>query len=250
MTLPASFLARPIAHRGLHDVDAGRAENSPKAFAAAMDHGYGIELDLQLSADGVPMVFHDYELNRLTEEVGAVAQLSAMQLGEIPLRHDGDGIPTLAQTLEQVAGRVPLLIELKDQDGLLGENIGALGAATAELLHDYAGDVAVMSFNPHAVAELATLLPDVPRGLVSGPYRAENWPTIPAPIRVRLRDMPDYDRTGSSFISYRDTHLDEPAVLALKDDGATILCWTVKSPAAEVAARKIAHNITFEGYLA
>jgi len=250
MTLPAAFLDRPITHRGLHDVTIGQAENGRKAFAAAMAQGYGIELDLQLSRDGVPMVLHDYELGRLTGETGAVAQRTAAELGVIPLSHDGDGIPTLAQVLHQVAGRVPLLIELKDQDGQLGPDIGDLGQATAALLREYQGDAAVMSFNPHAVTELARLLPRIPRGLVAGPYRAENWPTIPAATRERLREMPDYVSSGSSFVSYRDTHLTDPAVLALKDAGATILCWTVKSPQAEAEARKIADNITFEGYLA
>ena len=251
MTLPASFLARPIAHRGLHDVTAGRAENSPKAFAAAIEHGYGIEMDLQLSSDGMPMVFHDYDLGRLTDETGAVAQRSAAELGAIPLKHDGDGIPTLADVLTQVAGRVPLVIELKDQDGLMGENIGPLGAATAALLRDYQGDVAVMSFNPHSVAEMGRLLPDVPRGLVSGPYRAKNWPTLPKEVRQRLKRMPDYGALGCSFLSYRDTHLDHPRIAWLKEHKrATILCWTVKSPEAEEAARRIADNITFEGYLA
>ena len=250
MSLPAAFTARPITHRGLHDIKAGRAENSRKAFAAAMEHGYGIELDLQISSDGVPMVFHDYDLSRLTDETGSVAQRTAAELGQIPLKHDGDGIPTLAEVLDQVAGKVPLLIELKDQDGGLGPDIGSLPAVVADLLRTYGGPAAVMSFNPHMVADLADRLPDVPRGITSGAYKPENWPTIKAEVRDRLRDIPDYDRTGSCFISYRDTALDRPRIAELKAQGATILCWTVRSPEAERAARQFADNITFEGYLA
>ena len=250
MSLPSVFTARPITHRGLHDINAGRAENSRKAFAAAMAHGYGIEMDIQISSDGVPMVFHDYDLGRLTDETGAVAQRSAAALGRISLRHDGDGIPTLAEVLDQVAGAVPLLIELKDQDGGLGTDIGPLSAAVAGVLRGYEGPAAVMSFNPHMVADLATHLPNVPRGITSGAYRAENWPTIRAEVRDRLREIPDYDRTGSCFVSYRDTHLDHPRIAELKAQGATILCWTVRSKEAETAARRYADNITFEGYLA
>ena len=250
MTLDPAFLARPITHRALHDVAAGRAENSIKAIQAAIDAGYGIEIDLQLSADGVPMVFHDYDLGRLTDETGPVAQRSAADLGAIPLSHDGDGIPTLAQVLELVAGRVPLLIEFKDQDGQLGPNVGSLGAATAAALTGYIGPVAVMSFNPHAVAEMQDLLPDVPRGITSGAFRPKNWPTIPEDVLNQLREIPDFDRVGACFVSHRSTHLTVPRITQLKAQGVPILCWTVKSPEAEIAARVVADNITFEGYLA
>lgn len=250
MKLDPSFFTRPIAHRALHDIDAGRAENSIKAVQAAVDAGYGIEIDLQLSADGVAMVFHDYDLGRLTDATGPLAAQTAAELAAIPLRHDGDGIPTLRHILDLVAGRVPLLIELKDQDGQLGPNVGPLGKATANTLAGYDGPVAVMSFNPHAVAELQQLLPKVPRGITTGPFRPINWPTLPKRVLNHVRTIPDYDRVGACFISHRDTDLTAPRVAALKAQGAYIFCWTVKSPEAEIAARKIADNITFEGYLA
>lgn len=250
MTLPAAFFTRPIAHRALHDVTAGRAENSLKATQAAIDAGYGIEVDVQISADAVPMVFHDYDLGRLTGETGPVAQRTAQALGAIPLLHDGDAIPTLAEVLALVAGRVPLLIELKDQDGQLGPNIGPLGAAVAAVLQGYTGLVAVMSFNPHTVAELKTLLPDVPRGITTGAYRPENWPTISKQMLDHLRAIPDFGRVGACFVSHRDSDLAAPRIAALKAQGAHIFCWTVTSPQAEAEARKIADNITFEGYLA
>lgn len=250
MTLPAAFFTRPIAHRALHDVAAGRAENSLKAIKAAIDAGYGIEVDVQISANAVPMVFHDYDLGRLTGATGPVAQRTAQALGAIPLLHDGDAIPTLTEVLALVAGRVPLLIELKDQDGQLGPNIGPLGAAVAAVLQGYTGLVAVMSFNPHTVAELKTLLPDVPRGITTGAYRPENWPTIPKQMLDHLRAIPDYERVSACFVSHRDTDLAAPRIAALKAQGAHIFCWTVTSPQAEAEARKIADNITFEDYLA
>ena len=250
MTLPRVFIDRPLSHRGLHDVAAGRAENSPKAFAAAMAAHYGIELDVQLSSDGQAMVFHDYDLGRLTGARGAVAQHTAAQLEQISLLHDGDGIPMLRDVLAQVAGKVPLLIEIKDQDGALGPNVGALEQATADALVGYDGAFAVMSFNPHSVAVMAKLLPDAPRGIVTSAYTAEDWPTIPKTTRDRLRDIPDFDGTGSTFISHEAADLDRARVAEIKQSGATILCWTIKSAAQEAEARKVVDNVTFEQYLA
>ena len=250
MRLPEVFLSRPLAHRGLHDKNAGRAENSRKAFQAAMDAGYGIELDLQLSRDAVAMVFHDYDLGRLTAAKGAVAQHTAADLGTIPLLHDGDGIPTLAEVLALVDGRVPLLIEIKDQDGQMGPNIGPLGEAAAYCLRGYAGPFAVMSFNPYATAEMAQLLPEAPRGIVTDPFTSDDWPLLPQSTREALRAIPDYARTGSCFVSHNVADLCAPRISALKAEGAAILCWTVKSAEVEADARKVADNITFEQYLA
>jgi len=250
MSLPPNFFLRPITHRGLHDLKAGRAENSVKSFEAAIEHGYGIELDLQLSKDGIAMVFHDYELSRLTAETGPVAQRTAAELAKIPLSNDGGGIPTLSQVLKLVDGQVPLLIEIKDQDGIMGPNVGPLEETTAATLANYDGDVAVMSFNPFSVAAMQGHSPNIPRGLVTSAYTAEDWPTIPATRRDALRGIPDFDRVGASFISHEAEDLDRPRVADLKTQGASILCWTIRSTEDETHARRIVDNVTFEGYLA
>lgn len=250
MSLPQSFFARPITHRGLHDLRAGRAENSMKSFEAAIAKGYGIEMDLQLSKDGMAMVFHDYELSRLTAESGPVAQRSAAELSEIALSGDGGGIPTLEEVIGFVDGRVPLLIEIKDQDGAMGPKVGPLEEATARVLSDYNGDVAVMSFNPHSMAAMQRVLPDRPRGIVTSAYTAEDWPTVPAKRRDELREIPDFDRVGASFISHEAADLGRGRVAELKSDGAAILCWTIRSAEEEADARRIVDNVTFEGYLA
>ncbi|PHQ82189.1 MAG: phosphodiesterase [Thalassobium sp.] len=250
MTLPQSFFTRPIAHRAFHDIDRACPENSPAAFAAAIAGGYGIELDVQLSSDGRAMVFHDYALDRLTDEVGPIAQRSAAELGQIKLKGGRDTIPTLSQILRQVVGAVPLLIELKDQDGALGQGIGPLEQATARALAGYDGDVAVMSFNPHTVALMAQIAPHIARGLTTCHFPAEDWPTIPAKTRERLRGIPDYDDTGSCFISHQASDLDNPRVKALKEQGAAVFCWTIRSRKDEIRARRIADNVTFEGYAA
>jgi len=246
--LPAAFLDTPIAHRGLHDRGAGRIENSLSAIRAAIDRGFGIELDLQLSADGRAMVFHDARLDRLTGETGEVRARNAADLGEITLTGSADRIPTLEAVLAEVAGRVPLLLEIKDQDGALGENIGPLEAAVARALTGYAGPVAVMSFNPHSVEEMARLAPDIPRGLVTDPFLAADWPDLPRARGDALREIGDYDRVGACFISHNATDLAAGPVARLKTAGAAVLCWTVRSAEAEAEARRVAGNITFEGY--
>lgn len=248
--LPRAFLQEPVAHRALHDRAARRPENSRAAIRAAIGAGYAMEIDLQLSSDGQAMVFHDYDLGRLTEATGAVRQRDGAALARIVLRDGDEGIPTLAEVLALVAGRAPLLIELKDQDGGMGPDVGALERAVAEALRDYRGDVAVMSFNPHSVAEMARLLPDCPRGLTTCAFEAKDWPTLNESTRARLRTIPDFGRTGACFISHDRCDLDNPAVAALKARGVPVLCWTVRSAEQEAEARAVADNITFEGYAA
>ena len=247
--LSDAFRRVPLAHRGLHDVSDARPENSRAGVRAAIAAGYGIEIDLQLSRDSRPMVFHDYDLGRLTAEQGPIRQRDAAELATIPLAGGDEGIPDLSGILGLVAGRVPLLVELKDQHGRMGETDGTLEDATARALDGYAGPVAVMSFNPSMVTRMARLAPDVPRGIVTCGFRADDWPLLEAETRARLREIPDYASSGSHFISQHMHDLDSPRIAALRAEGATILCWTVRSAEAERTARRLADNITFEGYL-
>jgi len=248
--LPAPFLRLPLAHRALHDAGALRPENSRAAIRAAVAQGYGIEIDLQPSADGRALVFHDATLERLTGATGHVSHLTADEAGATALAHgDGEGIPTLDEVLEIVDGAVPLLIEIKDQSGPDAPGIGPLEAATARALAGYEGPVAVMSFNPDAVAEIARLAPDLPRGLTTCAFDdPEDMAGLDAATLDRLREIRDFDRVGAGFISHDVTDLDRPRVAALKAEGVPILCWTVRSPDQEARARRVADTVTFEGY--
>ena len=249
--LDPAFVVRPLSHRALHDVSAGRPENSRAAIRAAIAAGYGIEIDVQLSLDGQAMVFHDYDLTRLTGQRGPVRQRAAAELAKMPLSGgDGETVPTLSDVLALVEGAAPLLIEIKDQDGAMGPNVGTLEYATAQALKSYGGPVAVMSFNPHAVAALARLMPGVSRGLVTCAYSPLDWPLLPPATCDHLRAIPDYDRVGASFVSHNVIDLHNPRLSELRAAAAPILCWTVTSPEIEAEARKIVDNITFEGYLA
>ncbi|MEX0306343.1 MAG: glycerophosphodiester phosphodiesterase family protein [Ruegeria sp.] len=248
--LPTEFLQRPIAHRALHDVADQRPENSRAAIRAAIEAEYGIEIDLQRTRDDRAMVFHDYDMTRLTGQSGPIQQITAVQAQAQPLLHsDDEGIPTFDEVLELVAGKVPLLIELKDQDGAMGPDIGALEADVVRALRGYEGPVALMSFNPHSVAELGRLAPELPRGLVTSSYNPKAE-LLPQPVCDHLRDIPDFDRVGASFVSHEVADLSRSRVAELKAQGIPILTWTIRSPEQEAEARKVADNVTFEGYLA
>lgn len=248
--LDPAFLNIPITHRALHDVAQGRPENSRAAIRAAIEAGYGVEIDVQLSFDGAAMVFHDYDLKRLARDSGPIQQRSSADLGRVILRGSEEGVPTLREILDLVAGQVPLLVEIKDQDGIMGANVGRLEQAVAREIERYEGPLAVMSFNPNSVQQMAIHAPKVARGIVSSAYDPNDWPLLPKGTRDRLRDIPDFDTVGASFISHEVQDLGATRVGDLKARGVDILCWTVKSEAQEIEARKVADNITFEQYLA
>ncbi len=247
--LPSVFLQTPIAHRALHDLSDNRPENSRAAIRAAIEAGYGIEIDLQRTSDNRAMVFHDYDMTRLTGQPGPIQQISAAQAQATQLLHADDGIPTLDEVLKMVGGKVPLLIEFKDQDGAMGPDVGPLEADAVRALQGYDGPVALMSFNPNSVAELARLAPHLPRGIVTCSYQPKEE-LLPQKVCDHLRDIPDFDRIGASFISHEVADLSRPRVAELKARGVPILCWTVRSPEQEALAREVADNVTFEGYLA
>ncbi|MFW5654307.1 MAG: glycerophosphodiester phosphodiesterase family protein [Roseicyclus sp.] len=249
MILPSAFLEAPIAHRALHDAGHGVPENSRAAVMRAVRAGYGIEIDVQLSADGRAMVFHDDTVDRLTRATGPVSGRSARELSDLTLTGTEEGIPTLADILAIVDGQVPLLVEIKDQSGALGPGEDRLERAVAEDLRDYGGPVAVMSFNPHVVAAMKTIAPDLPRGLVTASFMPSKWPHLTAERCRHLRSIADFGRVGAAFVSHDLTDLGSPRVAELKAQGTPVLCWTVTSPHIEAEARRVADNITFEGYL-
>lgn len=249
--LPEGFLARPFAHRGLHDKQAetnDRPENSLSAIRAAVEAGYGIEVDLQLSADGHAMVFHDDLLDRMTDTSGPIRERMRAELRRMPLLGTGDTIPTLGEMLELVAGKVPLLIELKDQDGSLGPDIGTLEAAVVADLEGYDGPFALMSFNPYTVIDLRRIAPDIPRGLTTESFPTHDWPAVPEAHRAALRRIEWGEESGASFLSHDVRDLDNPAVAEARAAGLDLLCWTVRSQEQADEALKTVDAITFEAF--
>lgn len=249
MTLPPQFLSAPIAHRGLHDAEAGVPENSAAAVHRALRAGYGIEIDVHLSADGRVVVFHDDTLDRLTHATGPLANRTARELSDLALKGSEERIPMLSDILGIVGGQVPILIEIKDQSGVLGPGEDRLERAVAAELEGYGGPVAVMSFNPHVVAAMSDHAPDLARGLVTCAFIPSQWPQIPDETCGQLRAIAGFDRVGAGFISHEWNDLGSPRVAELKAGGTPVLCWTIRSAQVEAEARRVADNITFEGYL-
>lgn len=247
MVLPPGFLARPLAHRGLHDRAFGRPENSRAAVVAAVAAGYGIEIDLQLSADGRAMVFHDDMLDRLTEATGPIRERGARELAGIMLRGASEGVPEFGGILRLVAGRVPLLVEIKEQGA--GPESEVLARAAAQAAAGYDGPLAFMSFDPQAMIALGTRAPGVTRGLTTCAFSAADWPDLPPRTRARRAGIVDLEAAGASFISHDRRALHMPRVSAIRAAGLPVLCWTIRSPAEEAEARRLADNVTFEGYL-
>jgi glycerophosphoryl diester phosphodiesterase len=213
-----SWLAQyAYAHRGLHG--SGVPENSPAGFAAAVAKGMGIECDIQRSGDGHAMVFHDWELDRLTGEGGPVIARSAAQLGTIRLTGGEGCIPTLRQLLDQIAEKVPLLIEVKSRKDT---RIAALCMAVRRDLEGYRGPHAVMSFDPRVGQWFAKHSPQTVRGLV---ITEEGTKTIFGRIgrhRALWRAKPD-------FLAYDIRDLPSRFAAAQRKRGLPLTSWTVRS---------------------
>ena len=248
--LPDEFFQSPIAHRGLHDCDGrfgfGRTENSFAAFRSAINHGYGIEVDIQLSADGVPIVFHDTCLKRLLKIEKKVSELTVKSLKNLSLINN-EVIPTFDELLKLVSGQVPLLVEIKDQDGCLGKNNRGIEDAVAICLKKYIGPIAVMSYNPHSVQAFGKKLPTIPRGLVTEAFNECDWPKLTKSHLANLRSLKRVAELGASFISHEHSDLASENILRLPIK-TKIFSWTIRNESdLEVALTKC-DNITFEGF--
>lgn len=234
------LIARPIAHRGLHDAENGIIENTPSAFAAAIAAGYGIECDLQISADGEAVVYHDDTLDRLTDGHGRLDAMTAAELRRISFKATADRIVTLGELCDFVAGRAALLLEMKSRfDGDC-----RLAARVAKVLSGYRGPAAAMSFDAQLVAALRTIAPRAPRGLLAPSRRRGRALTEPALVRCwhALRANPQ-------FISYSVTDL--PAALpmmARKLWRLPVLTWVVRTDAERRKAERYADQMIFEGF--
>jgi glycerophosphoryl diester phosphodiesterase len=235
--------ARPIAHRGLHDASA--VENTATAFSAAIANGYGIECDLQVSADGEAMVHHDDALGRLTEGSGRLADLSAAEIKQVRFKQGDDRILTLAELCELVAGRATLVLELKsrfDGDRRLAERAAAV-------LANYTGPVAAMSFDPAMVEALRHIAPGVTRGIVAErQYAHHEWDRMPPADKRCLAFLLHAPRTRPQFVAYAVRDLPALAPLAARLCGLPLLTWTVRTEADRARAVRWADQMIFEGW--
>lgn len=224
----------PIAHRGLWGN--GIVENSMEAYKNAVDNGFPIELDLYKTTDGEIVSFHDDTLKRMTGEEGFIFDKTLKKLKSLNLVGSTESIPTFKEILALVDGKVPLLIELKNQpDGTVVDSV-------IEILKDYKGEYAIQSFNPKYMIKVKKLAPDVIRGVLGSP-KEDN---ISAFKQFIIKRLPLNFLVKPDFISY---HYNGLKKIKHKAKNKGLITWTVTSREIENNARKYAENIIFENYL-
>lgn len=234
MSSPEWLKKQPIAHRGLHDLNKQRWENTLSAFDAAAKEGFAIECDVHLTKDGGVIVFHDDDLKRLTGPEGRISDLTLAEATELPIGGTSDHAPTLRQMLDLVAGRVPLVIELK---GIEGRDDG-LVAAVAKELASYKGDAAIMSFDHHLVRLFATDAPGVPGGLTAEGTRTKDFEAHFSMLAHQI-----------SFVSYNVHHLPNPFVSFVREKlSLPVISWTVRDAEMRKHSDLNVDQITFEGF--
>ena len=230
----------PIAHRGLWDEHA--PENSLLAFQAACQGGYGIELDVQLSADGEAMDFHDATLDRLCGKPGRIADYHTAELSEMRLDGVDDTNPTLAETRTQIGHRALVLIELKTPYG----EVGPLEKRVSEILIDHNGPTAVIGFNPYSHAWCGNHHPQFLRGLDSYSYHDNE--ILAREQRKAYALLEHVPLAKPHFLVLGMDILAKPPAAKLRDKGMPVLAWTVRCDAERSQARVHADNIIFEGF--
>ena len=244
MSALAWLIARPVAHRGLHDTAAGIIENTPSAFTAACAANYAIECDLEISADGEAMVHHDDVLGRLTDGSGRLDAMTAADLKRVPFRVTSDRMITIGDLCDLVAGRVTLVIELKSRF----DHDRRLVKRTAAVLSAYRGAAAVMSFDPAQMAALREIAPTLTRGIVAESYRHHDGGRTSGAGRA-LSHFGNTMQARPQFLAYSVRDL--PAAMPLaarKLLGLPLLTWTVRTEADRTRATRFADQMIFEGF--
>jgi glycerophosphoryl diester phosphodiesterase len=238
--------ARPIAHRGLHDKAKGIIENTASAAKAAIAGNYAIECDVQLTADGEAVVFHDFTLDRLTSGKGPVAALSAAALAELAIREAADRIMALGDWLSLIASRSVAVIEIKsDFSGDM-----RLAHRTAEVVKGYDGPFALKSFDPAIVKELRKVAPAVPRGIIAmNDYDHHDYVRLTPAQKHALANLLHFSQTRPDFLSWRVGDLPVAAPFLCRTQlGLPVMTWTVRTQEERAIASAHADQMVFEGF--
>lgn len=236
------FKSVMYAHRGLHNGE--RAENSMSAFRAAVEGGYGIELDVRLSRDGRLVVFHDDTLDRVCGREGKVIDFTADELAAFSLNGTADGIPLFTDVLKLIDGRVPLLVEIKEDPGN-----SKVSERTCEILRDYEGEYIIESFNPLSLRTVKGIMPHIPRGILS--HRYYSYEQYRKPLYFILQSLLLNFLCRPAFIAYDHRHASAFGLRLIRRLFRTpTLAWTVRSAEEEATARKAGFDgIIFESYI-
>ena len=227
-----------VAHRGFfNNVDI--PENSIPAFVKARENNFGIEMDVQMSADGVLVVFHDDTLNRMTGADGLVCEKTFEELRELRLLDTDCQIPTFEEFL-QAAGGVNLVVEIKTH-----KNIGELEQKVVDALANYQGNYCIESFNPYIVRWFKVNAPHIIRGQLATDLKntkMAGWKVF------LLKHLMLCKWNGSQFIAYDANYIDK--VKAVKRFGKKIpvLCWTIKSQEQYDKLKNQFDNIIFDSF--
>jgi glycerophosphoryl diester phosphodiesterase len=240
------LIARPIAHRGLHDAARGVIENTAGAVRAAIDANYGIEVDVQVSRDGEAMVHHDDVLGRLTEGEGRLDAFTSAELKRVAFRGSEERMMTLGDLCDLVGGRVGMLVELKSRfDG-----DGRLPARVATVLDGYRGPVGPMSFDPRQLAWLRQKSPRLTRGIIAAKYRPHPyWDLMPPWMRHGMGYLLTALTARPQFVAYAVADLPALApLLARHVFGLPLLTWAVRTQAEQRTAARWADQMIFEGF--
>ena len=208
------------------------------AFEAAVDAGLPLELDVHPSVDAEAVVFHDDTLQRMTGAQGQVSAWPWHRLRTLRLGDSDQRVPSLAEVLSMVAGRVPVVVEIKN-----GGAVGVIERAVARLLERYRGDVCVQSFNPFSVAWFRRVLPHVPRGMLAGDMDETDLNAVQQLVLRRLLLAP---HVRPAYVGYDLRALPNPSVSLLRRLGVPVLAWTVRTDEEREQARALADNYIFE----
>jgi len=234
MSSPEWLKKQPIAHRGLHDLNNTRWENTLSAFDAAAKAGFAIECDVHLTKDGSVIVFHDDDLERLTGQKGRISDLTLAEATALKIGGTNDHAPSLREMLDLVAGSVPVVIELK---GIEGRDDG-LVAAVAKKLAGYKGEAAIMSFDHHLVRLFASDAPGIPGGLTAEGTQMKHFEAHFSMLAHQI-----------SFVSYNVHHLPNPFVSFVREKlDLPVISWTVRNPEMKTHSDLNVDQITFEGF--
>lgn len=233
MTDLSWLTAQPIAHRGFHDRNKTVWENTLSAFSRAIEAGFAIECDLQYASDGVPVVFHDDDMERLCGIKGEVRAKTSGELKLLSVGATADKIPTLRQLLDLTKGRVPLVLELKGR----GADDEGFAEDVLEVLKGYQGPVALMSFDAHLLKDLKSQDCPYPVGLTAEGIKPEDFAAHEKAMKL-----------GLDFISYAVAHLPNSFITAERARGIPVITWTVRDEPMRAQTFEHADQMTFEGF--
>ena len=235
------IIETPIAHRGLDN--GSIPENSMAAFRNAIEKGYTIELDVQFTKDKELIVFHDDDLSRLTNDNRKVKDVNYQELKNLKLENTDEKIPTLKEVVEMVDNQVPLIIEIKD-----GEDIIGLSEKTYNIMKNYKGRYAIQSFNPFILEWFKNNASEVIRGQLSGTFR-EDAESLKFYEKLVLKNLLLNFKSKPNFIAYELDGVNNLSVKLLKGRNYPIISWTIENEEDMKKAYESTDNIIFDNIL-